>query len=518
MNKKLLGSEILTSDTAIIIYLALFKLLIHLCTNAFAGYGIFRDELYYLACSHHLDIGYVDQPPLSIYILKMSLLLFGNSLFALRLLPAVAGALTVLITGFMVRKLGGGNLAMFTACMAVIAAPIFLGMNTVYSMNCFDILFWILAAYVLILIIKENNSKKWIVLGLVIGLGLLNKIGMIWFTFGLFIAIVLTNQRKHLSTKWPYLAALIAFLLFLPYIIWNFMHDFAHLEFIRNATTGKYASLTPVDFILGQLMILNPITSPVWLAGLYYYFFSKKGKSFMLLGIIYVTAFLILLINGHSKPEYLSPSYPMLFAAGAIQIEKLSQKKHWMWLKYALTVMLVIGGIITAPLVLPFLPVKTYIQYAEQIGIGPGSYEAKELTELHQFYADMHGWEKMVETVAGVYQNLPSEEQSQCNIITGNYGEAGAIDFFGRKYHLPKASSGHNNYWLWGPQNDTAQVVIHLGGPSEETLVELYREVQAADTFRCEYCMPYENNMVIYLCKEPRFSLKQIWPRMKHYE
>ena len=189
-----------------------------------------------------------------------------------------------------------------------------------------------------------------------------------------------------------------------------------------------------------------------------------------------------------------------------------------MWLKYALTVMLVIGGIITAPLVLPFLPVKTYIQYAEQIGIGPGSYEAKELTELHQFYADMHGWEKMVETVAGVYQNLPSEEQSQCNIITGNYGEAGAIDFFGRKYHLPKASSGHNSYWLWGPQNDTAQVVIHLGGPSEETLVELYREVQAADTFRCEYCMPYENNMVIYLCKEPRFSLKQIWPRMKHYE
>lgn len=516
MNKKKISRECLLNGMAILIYLAIFKFILHILCHG--NYGYFRDELYYIACSDHLDYGYVDQPPLSIFILALSRLIFGDSLLGLRLLPAVAGALTVIFTGLMVRKLGGGTLATIIACLALIVAPIHLAMNTVYSMNCFDILLWTLSAYFLILIIEEDKPLQWIGLGSIVGLGLLNKVGMSWFAIGLFLSIILTKQRGRLRTKWPYLAALIAFVLFLPYIIWNFIHDFAHLEFIRNATTGKYASLTPVDFIVGQLMILNPITLPVWLAGLYYYFFSKKGKSFMLLGIIYVTAFLILLINGHSKPEYLSPSYPMLFAAGAIQIEKLSQKKHWIWLKYALTVMLVIGGIITAPLVLPFLPVKTYILYAEQIGIGPGSYEAKELTELHQFYADMHGWDKMVETVAGVYQNLPSEEQSQCNIITGNYGEAGAIDFFGRKYHLPKASSGHNNYWLWGPQNDTAQVVIYLGGPSEETLVKLYREAQVADTFRCEYCMPYENNMVIYLCKEPRFSLKQIWPRMKHYE
>jgi 4-amino-4-deoxy-L-arabinose transferase-like glycosyltransferase len=180
----------------ILIVLVLVKLLIHLFTNAFTSYGIFRDEFYYLACSHRLDLGYVDQPPLSIYILACSRVIFGDSLFALRLLPAFSGALTVLITGLMVRKLGGGILAVAIACLTVIAAPVYLAMNTIYSMNCFDILLWTLGAYILILIVQENKPMHWIVLGLVIGLGLLNKIGMIWFGTGLFIAMLLTNKRK----------------------------------------------------------------------------------------------------------------------------------------------------------------------------------------------------------------------------------------------------------------------------------------------------------------------------------
>ena len=519
MEKAKMSQESSQKEWIILIIFVLVKLFIHLCTNAFASYGIFRDEFYYLACSHRLDLGYVDQPPFSIYMLSFSRILFGDSLFALRLLPAVVGSLTVFVTGLIVRKLSGGLVAMVIGCTSMIAAPIFLGMNTYYSMNCFDILLWTLAAYILILLVKEGNPKYWILLGWIIGLGLLNKIGMIWFAAGLFLAIILTDLRKHLKTMWPYLTALIAFLIFLPYIIWNLLHNFAHLEFIRNATTLKYASVTPWDFISGQLLILNPVTLPVWLIGLYYYFFNKEGKTFRILGIIYMTAFLILVINGHSKPEYLSPAYPMLFAAGAVLIEKLSQRRYRAWLKVVTPVSIIIGGLIIAPIVLPFLPVKTYIQYTERIGITPESNEAKELSELPQFYADMFGWENMAKTVSEVYGSLPDEEKSKTVIYTQNYGEAGAIEYYSRKYELPPVVSSHNNYWIWGWEhtNEDYQTVIILGG-SEEDHLSSCEQVEQAAIIRCTYCMPYENNLPVFVCRKLKRSLEDIWNSEKHFE
>ncbi len=518
MNKKLLGHEILTSDTAILMYLALVKLVIHLATNGFSAYGFFRDEFYYLACSEHFALGYVDQPPLSIGLLAISRWVLGDSLVAIRFLPALAGAMVVFLTGQMVKELGGKRFAQVTAALSVIAVPMYLGINNLYSMNSFDMVFWALSGYLLILIIKRGDNRLWLLLGLVLGLGLLNKISVLWLGFGLMVGLILTRQRKTLITKGPWLTLLIAALLFLPHILWQIANSWPTLEFIRNATGEKMAGKSPVEFVVDQILIMNPALFPIWLIGLGYYFISQKGRCFSLLGWIYVIVLLLLLINQKSRSGYLAPAYSMLFAAGAIVVERFIHHFKLRWLKPVLIIHIVMGGFFIAPITLPVLPVETYIAYAKRIGMEPSTEEKKEVGKLPQYYADMHGWEKMVETVAGVYHGLSPEEQSQCDIFAGNYGEAGAIDFLGRKYHLPKASSGHNNYWLWGPQNANAQVVIHLGGPSGETLAGLYRKVQVADTFRCEYCMPYENNIPIYLCKEPCFSLKQIWLRMKHYE
>lgn len=520
MNQSLSKQKLIEKEVVVLLVLVLVKLLIHLLTNAFASYGIFRDEFYYLACSHRLDAGYVDQPPLSIYILFLSRLLFGDTLFALRLLPAFAGALTVLISGLLVRKLGGRTPAVVIAGLAVIAAPILLGMNTVYSMNSFDILLWVLAAYILVLLSKEEKPKYWLLLGVVIGLGLLNKISMIWFALGLFAAVLLTRQRKSLKTPWPYLAGIIAIALFLPFITWNLLHDFAHLEFIRNATRWKYSSITPLDFILGQLLILQPVTLPVWLAGLYHYFFGKEGRNFRTLGIIYVTVFLILLVNGRSKPEYLSPAYPMLFAAGAVQFERLFRKRYWAWLKYFLPAVLVIGGMVTAPLALPCLPVQTYISYSKALGIAPTTSEAKELAELPQFYADMFGWENMANTVSQVYASLPVEEKSKTVIYAYNYGQAGAIEYYSRQYDLPPVISAHNNYWIWWGREHLEkdfQTVIILGGRSEDHLHSL-QQVQEAGIIKCRYCMPYENNRVIFLGRQLKRAIKEVWQSDKHFE
>lgn len=512
MNKK--DSKIIL---ILLAFLSFLKLAVHLGTNAFASYGIFRDELYYIACSNRLALGYVDHPPLSIYLLSLSRVIFGESLFAIRLFPAFAAAFTVFLTGFLVRKIGGGKSAVILAALAVMLAPAQFGINTIYSMNCFDILLWALLAYVVVLAVEESKPKWWIVLGILMGLGLLNKIGMLWFGFGFFLGLLLTKARRYLLTIWPWITGALAFLIFSPFIIWNIRHDFAHLEFIRNARMFKYAGVSAKDFVLGQILLQNPVAFPLWLAGLYFFFLHKDGKRFRILGIIYAAAFLILLMSGQSKPEYLSPAYPMLLAGGAVLVEKLFRRKYFRWLKFAVPGVIAVSGLLLAPLTLPILPVKTFIEYSGFIGIEPVTYEGKELAQLPQYYADMFGWESMAETLAGVYHSLPAEEKSKTVIFAQNYGEAGAIEYYKKKYDLPTVICPHNTYWLWGYGDDAAEIYIFLGGEGDDYLEYVF-QVEQASVIKCEYCMPYENNLPVYVCRNKNVNISELWESMKHYE
>ncbi len=505
----------LLSDTALLIYLAVFKLLLHLYTNLFAGYGIFRDEFYYLACAGHLSGGYVDQPPLSIFILALNRMFFGDSIFALRLLPAVAGAGTVFLTGLMARELGGGRFSQILSASASIVSLILLAFGAVYSMNCFDILLWTLAAYSLIRLIKTGNPKCWLWLGLILGLGLLNKVGVLWLGFGIFAGLLLTPERRWLKTRWPYLAGAIALVLFLPFIVWNLTHGLAHLEFMRNATSGKYSRLTALSFALGQIVVQNPFTLPLWLSGLVFLFYSPE-KRYRLLGWVYLAAFAILVVNGHSKPEYLGAAYPMLFAAGGTALERWLTGR-WQWAKPVYLGLMLAGGVIGAPFVLPILPVESYIRYAQALGVKPSSTEAKKLDKLPQFYADMFGWEEKAQAVARAYHSLGPEDQTKCAIFADNYGRCGAIDYYSKKYNLPKSIGKHNNYWIWGPRGYTGELMLILGGGLKDK-EESFESVEVSSTVTCEYCMPYENNLRIYVCRNLKMSLTELWPRLKTFD
>lgn len=509
------------SDTSeknyfLIILLSLLPFFFHLFTNAFAGYGIFRDELYYIACSNRLDSGYVDQPPLSIFILYINRFLFGESLFALRFLPALNSGLTVLFTCLMTIKLGGNKTAIVISSFATIFAPVYLGMNTIYSMNSFDILLWSIAFYLIILIIEKDKNYYWILLGLITGLGLLNKIGFLWFVFGFFAGILFTEMRKVLLNFKPYLTALIALLIFSPFIFWNFKNDFAHIEFIRNATSGKYSQLNVMDFVTGQILNMNPSSLIIWLSGLYYFLFDKNGKKFRILGIIYITTFLILIVNGHSKAEYLSPSYTILFAGGGVFIEKITLRK-FRWLSYVIIFSIIIMGIIITPLAIPILPVETYIKYADKLGFAPSTSEDKKLSELPQFYADMFGWEELAKNVSRVYLTIPENERSNVLFYGNNYGEAGAVEFFQSKYPLPKAISGHNNYWIWGFGDNKDPVVILIGGELEDHL-KIFENAEDAGIHTSKFSMPYENNLHIFVAKKLKTDMTDIWSRIKNFE
>ncbi len=512
------GAKKLDAGMRIILLFALIDLLLHLYSNAFANYGIFRDEFYYIACSKRLAAGYVDQPPFSIYILAVSRFLFGDSLFAIRLIPAVSSALTVYITGLIAKKLNGGSTAIVFACLSLVAAPIFLGVNTIYSMNTFDWLLSALTAFILIKIILEKKNILWIWLGVVFGIGLLNKVGFLWLGFGTFLGLVFTRQRIYLKTKWPYIAGIIALIIFSPFIIWNMTHNWAHLEFIRNATAEKYSSLNAVTFLTGLFVILNPVNIFIWPAGLYYFFFDRDGKRYRLLGYMFLVSLLILLINGHSKSEYLAPEIPMLFAGGGVIFEKWTGARSLRWLKFALPAVIAITGILFIPMALPVLPVKAYISYSEKLGIKPQSSENKKLEQLPQFYADMFGWKNMAAAVANVYRSLSPEEKQRAVIFAMNYGEAGAMEYYKDLYGLPRVISGHNNYWLWGyGKNIHDPVIIVLGGSKEDHLKSC-DSVKTAGIILSEYAMPYETDLPVYICSGLKYPLGEIWTKVKHYE
>jgi len=445
----------------------------------------------------------------------------GDSLFAIRILAALASSSVVLITGLMVRQLGGKRFAQILGALAVIAAPVLLGTGRFFSMNAFDLLFWALAFYILIRIFKTDNPKLWLWFGLAAGLGLMNKYSMGFLGMGLIAGLLLTSHRKYFLNKWLWIGGLLALLLFLPHLVWEYLHDFPSLEFMRNASQLKNLPTSPIQFLLGQFLSGNFVNAPIWLLGLFYFFFHKEGKKYRVFGWITVLIFVILVMN-HSKLYYFSPLFPILLAGGAVLMEKIIDRIDWQWLKGVYPGMLVISALIMIPFSLPVLPVKVFIKYEELLGVKPHQEERSSLGVLPQHYADQFGWEEFVELFAKAYQNLSPEEQAGCMIFVRNYGEAGAIDFFGEKYNLPKATCGHNNYWLWGPPDWDGKVALILGSnldPLENLEDEKahFNEVKLVGVTRCQYCMPYENNRAILLCRGFKYSLKNLWPQEKRY-
>ncbi|OGU68865.1 MAG: hypothetical protein A2W30_01175 [Ignavibacteria bacterium RBG_16_36_9] len=499
------NSKISRNLITLILSISLLNLVIYLLTTAFTSYGIFRDEYYYLACANRLDFGYVDHPPLSTLILSLWKSLFGDSMFVIRIVPAIVSSVIVFMIGLFTIRLGGSKAAVIISTVAFMLSPIFLGMNTIYSMNVLDFLFWLSSAYVFLRIVQTGNSRLWILLGVVIGFGLLNKTSMIWLSAGIFAGTVLTPLRKNLKTKYPYLAALIALLIFSPYVIWNITHDFAHLEFMRNAASQKYGGLTPVSFIVDQILILNPLSILIWLPGIIYYF-SKDGKQFRAVGFIWLTTFVILFINWHSKGEYIAASYQMLFAGGAVMIEKWSYNRSW--LKYAVAIPVIVFGFLIAPVARPLLPVEKFLEYQNAIGLKPPSSEGHE-TILPQFYSDMFGWEDLAKNVSKVYLALPEEERKNTVVYCSNYGKAGAIEYYSNKYPLPQVICPHNSYWYWLQDTNEISTIIIIGGEIEEHL-EVLEEVYEAGYHQTKYAMPYENNQKIFIGRGLKVSIEEI--------
>jgi len=504
---------LLLNDLAILLYLSLLTVLIHFLANG--GYGYFRDELYYMACGRHLAWGYVDQPPFVALMAVVTRHLLGSSLFALRFFPALCGGLLVLLTGLMAREMGGGRYAQVLTAVAVMVAPVYLAIDNYFSMNCFDQVFWALAGYVVIRILKQDNPKLWLLFGLVAGAGLMNKYSMGFLGLGVVVGLVLTPARRQLLSKWLWLGGVIAFLIFLPHILWEIHYGFPSLEFIHNATTFKNLPQTPLQFMTASALGIGFLSLPIWLAGLGFFFLGDDGKHFRLFGWVFVSILALFLVT-KAKPYYLAPAYLFPLAGGAVAIADFVRRHNWNWLRPASIVLLLAGGVMTAPFVLPVLPVESFIKYQARMGVKAPREERGKAAKLPQQYADMFGWQNMAATVAEVYNSLSPDEKQKCVIGASNYGEAGAIDFFGKNYGLPNAISSHNSYWIWGPGDKPGEVLIVVGGTAKDYHA-MYEDVEQAATITCEYAMPFETDLPVFLCRRPKMTLQQVWPHLKNF-
>lgn len=488
-----------------------FKMWLHIATSMHDG--IFRDEFYYLACAGRLDWGYVDQPPLSMLILAFTRLLFGDGILAVRSSSILASGLVVLMTGLFTRRLGGGRFAQGLAMLCVLICPMMLGVHSYFSMNTFDHLFWIAAAYVWLGIMQSGNARLWLLFGLLCGLGLQNKLSMLFFGAGVVAALALSRERRWFASPWLYAGGAVALAVVLPNLLWQWAHGFPTSEFMKNAALYKNTTMAPWSFVLQLVLEYHPLLAPVAVMGLVYPFRRAEAAPLRPLAIFFL-AVLIIFTVANGKTYYVAPAFLLLWPVGALWIERLTEgTRAW---RPALGYVLAAGGLVTLPIALPFLPPQMYVDYADFIGLGPAPMERNQAGLMPQHVADRHGWRKRAELVQQAMQSLSPEERAKAVVYGNNYGEAGAMEYFAAELGLPPAISGHNNYWLWGPGDATGEVVILITEGGSE-LLSYFEHVEDLGQVNEPFQMLWWQEMHVFIGRGLKQPVSELWPLLKRY-
>jgi hypothetical protein len=434
--------------------------------NLFAmpHFGFHRDELLYLALGDHMDWGFKEVPPVVAVFGKLSTIIFGNSVFAARVFCTIFSGLIIWFTGLITVELGGRKFAVALACLAMIFSPAFVASDYLLQPVIFDQFWWVLTAYLVVKYINSSSPKYLYFIGIAIGLGLLTKYTMGFFTIALIIGLLVTKQRRILFNKHILGAAAIALLLFLPNVIWQFHHGLPVITHMKTLRATQLDYIKPADFISQQLLV-NGIALFLWLTGFFFLLFSFKLRKYQFLAFAYIAIF-IFLLEMSGKNYYLFGAYPMLFAAGAYGFER--------WIKnYALRtlimVVFIVPNLVLFPMLLPVLPLNqtlAFFRFTDEhfpFMVFATTWEDQQKHPITQDYADMFGWDELTKKVADTYNSLTPEQQKHTIIVADNYGEAGAIHHYGKQYNLPEIISLDSSFALWAPPSVAdAQYVIFV--------------------------------------------------------
>ncbi len=480
--------------TVILIALAALKLVIQFFGNI--NYGFHRDELLHLSVSEHLDFGYMEFPPCIAILGKLSFILFDYSLFGMRLLPTVAGVLILVMCCLMAKELGGKWRSVLFAGTCVLAFLPFYRNHTLFQPVAFDQLFWTAGFYFLICFINSNDKKHLLLTGLALGLGLQNKYTMLVWAFGIVIGLIFYKRGELFRSRWLYFSAILALLAFLPNLIWQYLHDFPLLKHAQALSQYQLSENGYGDFLLDQIIL--PATFITSILGLWWLI---RNDNFRWIAVSVLVIFFTMLLT-KSKSYYVFSIYPVLFAAGGVQLEAWLSKIKPFW-----------AHIVAASIFFPFgpwIPEATPILSVEKFVEYQGLEEKDGRIELTSDYADMFGWHEQVALVDSVYRSLSSKEKNNCMIWAENYGEAGAIKILGKKYGLPNPISRHGSFWLWGYGNRDADVWISIGN-EKPSVEQVFDEVELVKIIHHRYAIDEENGIPLYICRKPKVDIEKWW-------
>lgn len=487
--------------------LGVLAVLCHVVANARSPYGWHRDEFLYFAMGQHLRLFRMDFPPLIGILSQVSLGLFGDSLVATRLLPAIVHGVLIVLATRIARALGGGRFAEWLVALAVFTSPLFMRSGTLFQPVVFDQLWWTCALYGVLQVGRTQDRRWWLAVGASLGLGLLTKFSILFVALPLAAGVILSPARTSLATPWPWVAVGITALLGLPSVVGQAALGYPVATQMRDLQGSQLSYVTPLAFLGAQAMF-SPVFVPLSLWGLYDLYRRPQARPVALA----CAGAVLLLLALHGKDYYLGPIYPTLFAATAVCVERI----RMLLVRPTVVAAMILVGVAVSPFGYPFLPPSLMARYAASIGITSAVMTNQRLPlELPQDYADMLGWEEMVRTVASVYHALPAAEQERVVIFGTNYGRAGAVDFFAKTYRLPHSISAAGSYWFFGPGERPGTVAISIGGERGD-LEPFFASVELAAQTSNPLGVPEEREVPIWLCRQPRdgFTLQALWPSL----
>ena len=511
-----IGASDSATDNLVLAALAVATLILHLLVNLYLirnpRYGFHGDELYFVACGNHLAWGYVDLPPLVPFLARLSRLLMGDSLLSIRFFPALAHAGLVFLTGSTSRALGGNRFAQVLAALSVLFAPVFLLPGNFLTTACEPM--WTVCAFLLILTLRDHRQKLWLTFGVAAGIGFLNKHSMAFWGVGLVLGLLFTARREFRS-RWIYLGAGVALLIVLPNLVWEQQHHWVTLQALRQARDFNRLPFSFSNFWLTQVTLNGHASLPIWLAGVVFFLISRRGRRYMAIGIAFIAVIAFLTLE-NGKAYYLSAAFPVILAGGAVQLSDLLERFQSRWVRPALLAAFAAWGFVWMPMALPILSPPNLVRYQKLLRYHGSQFEKSDLgAQIPTYFSNMIGWPEVVQAVAQAYKKIPAAQRSQTAILANNYAQAGAVDLLGAKYGLPKAISGHENYWFWGSRGYTGEIIIGIGFSPEEARRNC-ATVEVAARVDVPYAPDWINGPII-ICSNLKPTLQELWPNLQRF-
>ncbi len=554
--KKLFTKAVLTGAAAIIVYLMVANLVFHIATGW--QYGFFFDEFYYYTMSNHLDFGYMDVAPVTAWLMALSRLIMGDSIVAMHVFPAIAGSFAMLFAALTARKMGGGRFSQLLTALVVMLAPVLMTLFSMFIYDAFDQLMAAIVVFIVAKVLKgEATPRFWVLFGFVAGIGLLVKITIGFLLVCLIVGILLTRTRKRIATKWFWVSAAIAFACFIPYIVWQAVHGFPIYEYLRAYASIRTVKPSVPEMLVNIIIVMNPASILLWLGGLVL-LFTKRGRTFRPFAwafLIYFALAAILSIKFYALVGVLLP----LIAFGAVCLERnyrrapqddlpvqqdgfplplqgsggttdglpaskppKKKKGRLSWaLKVSYLVVLCLFGAAFAPLNLPMLSPQDTAVWNNLVGVSSiVRWDSTIRTEVPTLLAGRLGWEEAVQAVAQLYHSLPEAEQNDCTIYGSTYGITGALEYYGRKYGLPRPVSAHMGCYYWGHDEMDGKCVIFVGmGVNYYWELENYfDEIKIIPSpVSVPYSTLFINSQPVYVCRGLKIPLDEFWEKMRSY-